>query len=247
SKAAETTHSIVVQCFGAFQVLGPLGPVKWRTSKAEEVFSYLWLQQECHVDNIISDIFPDHDSLKVKQYLHTCIYLIRKSLKQAGIDDALVISFERDRYRITYTDVQCDSQQFLELAQAIQLKPDVKLLTGALALYTEGLMVNLESFWIYKHREKFYQLYLQLMEQLVTLLLSRQDGRQALEYAKQLVHLEPLDENYTLLLIESYQGLGKWAKAEETFEQFSQKLHHELGEQVSTRFLEQYHYLEKRR
>lgn len=59
-----------------------------------------------HRDRIIEDLWPDDPYLKAKVYLHTCISLIRKHLKQLGLDGVVV--YEKERYVLEASRIEVD-------------------------------------------------------------------------------------------------------------------------------------------
>lgn len=66
----------------------PLPNIRWRTSKAQELFAYLFHNRNRFVskDTLTDLLWPDFNLKKASTHLYTTIYQVRQCLKQAEID-----------------------------------------------------------------------------------------------------------------------------------------------------------------
>lgn len=66
----------------------PLPNIRWRTTKAQELFAYLFHNRNRFVskDTLTDLLWPDFNLKKASTHLYTTIYQVRQSLKQAEID-----------------------------------------------------------------------------------------------------------------------------------------------------------------
>ncbi|AFA48372.1 BTAD domain-containing putative transcriptional regulator [Acetobacterium woodii] len=76
--------------FGKFRVFKSdfKKPLKWRTSKTEELFAFLLEKEKPYVskDKILEALWPDLELDKALKYLHTTLYNLKKDLKSVNID-----------------------------------------------------------------------------------------------------------------------------------------------------------------
>lgn len=97
---AATGKATSFRLLGDYELISPLGLVKWRTHKAQELFAYLWIHRQGSVSLILNDVFPQWNYEKGKQYLHTTVYQIRTTLKKAALEDKIELTFGRENYRL---------------------------------------------------------------------------------------------------------------------------------------------------
>lgn len=228
------------QYLGGHTLTGPLGVVKWSTHKAEELFAYLWIHRQGSVSVILNDVFPQWNYEKGKQYLHTTVYQIRKTLKNADLGDKIELTSDRENYRLEAKGIEGDAERFQEAALAALQDNNLESMRDASSLYTGELLQSLDSLWIYSARDKYRQLYLKLLEQLTLGLIQAGRHYEAEEYALRLAELEPLEESYALQIISIYYGIGKPLRAQRRFTQFRESYRSEMGGELPEWFLEAY-------
>lgn len=212
--------TVAVTCFGSLVIEGNGKFVKFNTSKVEELFVYLWLHKERTIEQISTDVFTDFDDERAKQYLHTCIYQIRKGFKEVGLLDALTISNERKSYQLQLNVSDNDQDRFIQLYdEAIQTNK-IGLFLRAISIYRGDLLQNIDRPWIVPFRETYTKKATILLERLVTLLLSENQDDIALYFAKQLAELHPLVADYTGLLLRALVAQGNIEEARMVYRDF---------------------------
>lgn len=76
--------------FGKFRVLRPNAcrPLKWRTSKTEELFAFLLQKENQYIskDEILEALWPELELDKATKNLHTTIYNLKKDLKSVDVN-----------------------------------------------------------------------------------------------------------------------------------------------------------------
>lgn len=118
-KKLEKTHvveddKLIINCFGAFSIkkANDFEPLRFRTSKAEELLAYL-IQNEGRArskDMILDTLWPDADLDKAaNNFRVTCTY-IRSTLADFGYTDVLVR--DHDDYSINTARIKCDYLEF---------------------------------------------------------------------------------------------------------------------------------------
>ncbi|UZM99740.1 winged helix-turn-helix domain-containing protein [Lysinibacillus sp. MHQ-1] len=80
-------NSTIISLFGGLQVISPDGHtqiLKWRTSKAKELFAYLLNHRDeiIYRDTILELFWPESDRDKASKQLYTAVYTIRQTLKK---------------------------------------------------------------------------------------------------------------------------------------------------------------------
>lgn len=241
----QTDAAARFQLLGGHELTGPLGAVKWSTHKAEELFAYLWIHRQGSVSVILNDVFTQWNYEKGKQYLHTTVYQIRKTLKKAELDDKIELIFDRENYRLESRGIASDIEKFQDTVSLALQDSDIDKLLEAASLYTGDLVQPLDSLWVYPARDKYRKLYLKLMEQLTLELMQTGRHYEAEEYAERLVELEPLEESYSLQLISIYFEIGKPVRAQRRFTQFREAYTAEMGDELPDWFLDVYERLGK--
>lgn len=102
---------LYIYFFGKFRVFANNSnkPIRWRTSKTEELFAFL-LQKECPYvskDEILEALWPELELEKAIKYLHTSIYNLKKDLKSVNVSFQLELVngfYCYDEYRF-YSDL----------------------------------------------------------------------------------------------------------------------------------------------
>jgi two-component SAPR family response regulator len=225
---------------GDYELTGPHGAVKWSTHKAEELFAYLWVHRQGSVSVILNDVFPQWNYEKGKQYLHTTVYQIRKTLKKAALEDSIELTFDRENYRLESRGIEGDTERFHEVAAHALQHLHLEEMREAAALYRGDLLQSLDSLWVYSARDKYRRQYLKLLEQLTVGLVQAGRPYEAEDYAARLAELEPLEESYALQLISIYYEIGKPLRAQRRFTQFRDSYKAEMGDELPDWFLEVY-------
>lgn len=131
----QTSPSAHFRSLGGHILTGPLGIVKWSTHKAEELFAYLWIHRQGSVSVILNDVFPQWNYEKGKQYLHTTVYQIRKTLKTAALGDMIGLTSDRENYRLEARGIEGDADLFQEAALAALQDNNLDSLRDASSLY----------------------------------------------------------------------------------------------------------------
>lgn len=243
--AGSGSTSTAFRLLGDYDLTGPHGAVKWSTHKAEELFSYLWVHRQGSVSVILNDVFPQWNYEKGKQYLHTTVYQIRKTLKKAALADSIELTFDRENYRLESRGIEGDTEKFQEAAALALQNNQVDEMRAATALYTGDLLQSMDSLWVYSSRDKYRRIYLKLLELLALTLVQSGRPYEAEDYAVRLTELEPLEESYALQLISIYYEIGKPLRAQRKFSQFRDSYKAEMGDGLPEWFVEEYRRLGK--
>lgn len=108
---SENTTNPRIYFFHKFMVYGPNQsiPIKWRTSKTEELLAFLLHNTENKVskEEIIEALWPDASYEKSTTYLHTTLYNLKKDLSAMGIEIQIKYSNSHYSYHLPpfYSDI----------------------------------------------------------------------------------------------------------------------------------------------
>ena len=106
-----------VQCFGNFDVFLPSGEhLRFERSRSKEIFAYLVHRQgsSCSTREIAAALFEDEPYDKKQQnYVQQLIHSMIKSLKAAGVEEAVVRSY--NALAVNTAVLDCDYYRFKEL------------------------------------------------------------------------------------------------------------------------------------
>ncbi|UUZ83745.1 response regulator [Paenibacillus sp. P26] len=116
--AAEPADSLpLFCCFPNMRVERPgRGPelIKWRTSKAQELFAYLFHHrgQLVRKSTPLDLLWPATDERKANTHLYTTIYQIRQCLKQAGLHMPIHSIGMKEGYMLDVSHVRIDAEEW---------------------------------------------------------------------------------------------------------------------------------------
>lgn len=139
-----------IQCFESFNLYVEGELVVWHHSKAKEIFAFLIHKQGMPVDwqVIVDAVWPDYDCEKGHANFHANMYLLRKLLRNHGLEK--IIENKRGHYRILTQKVECDVYEFQRIiAETPYAKPDKNKLNKALALYKGEYMGDNDYLWAF--------------------------------------------------------------------------------------------------
>ncbi|WP_369355471.1 AfsR/SARP family transcriptional regulator [Lysinibacillus capsici] len=90
--------------------------MKWRTSKAKELFAYMLEHKNemIYRDTILELFWPESDIDKAPKQLYTAIYTIRKTLKNYGVEGVGISStLLSSGYKLVVENIVVDVEQWL--------------------------------------------------------------------------------------------------------------------------------------
>lgn len=139
-----------IQCFESFNLYVKGEIVTWHHSKAKEILALLIHKQGTPVDwqVIVDAVWPDYDCEKGHANFHANMYLLRKFLRNHGLEK--IVENKRGHYRILTQKVECDVYEFQRIiAETPYAKPDKNKLNKALALYKGEYMGDNDYLWAF--------------------------------------------------------------------------------------------------
>jgi two-component system LytT family response regulator len=143
------TETVSICLFGHVEVVGPGGAITWKTKKIAELFAYFLLQRSVSLDRIIADLFPESTRERGAWYVHTCLYQLRKSLKQVKMDRHVTITYRNQKYELTLNGVETDYQRFLHAESPAE----------RIHLYHKMLCEEFDGHWLIPYQRTITELY----------------------------------------------------------------------------------------
>ena len=218
--------------------------VKWRTKKVKELFAFLWHNRKnpIHKSLIIDELWPDKQVEKAVSLLHTTIYQLRKTLKEIGIENPIILV--NDHYRLS---IQLETD-VLELERIIKSDClDSKKVESILKLYSGDYLENDDFIWSIQYQQELKQEVLRYLQKFVV------GSKYEKEHTKlvgacleKMLHLNPYDENIMYQLLEHYCELNDTRKVKDVFQLITQRLIEELEVNIPTDIVElNNHYFNK--
>ena len=226
-----------LQAFREFVIYGgegagaAAGPVAWRTFKAQELMAYLYLHRGSDISkwDIINDLWPEHTEKQALTNLHTSLYQIRKTLKQAGIE--ATIEYRNGRYHMRCDELYSDAEQLKEADRwGEELSSEgAEQVRAALELYKGELLATWDADWVDRLRQRYGALYERLLVRLCRYLLRQGSATDAEHWLKRLLLCQPLDEDATEMLMRVYLKCGNRIAFVQTYRALENQLLAELG------------------
>lgn len=206
--ARESPLGAKIDYFGKFTVYGPASkkPVKWRTSKAEELFAYLVqnLEKEVPKWRIREALWPEYDTEKVDIQLHTTVYKLKKVLASANIPFDL--SFSNGCYWLSLPQAVIDKVEFdAHIASSIPVdQSTVARCEHALSLYTGDYLEENGYLWSLALKAEYGQKFYKLASAVVKFHMTQGDCVRAEKILRSILERCPLDETLHEMLLTCY-------------------------------------------
>ncbi|MDN4599633.1 hypothetical protein B2I21_30925 [Chryseobacterium mucoviscidosis] len=211
---SDSTDKLFVQLLGTFHVAITNGKtLMWRTAKEKELFAYLLLNNPAtsavHRDRIIEKLWPNEPYEKAKIYLHTCVSLLRKNLRNVGIEHLL--RYKSEHYILDKERIRADVYDFLDVSFRMEQEVDmpISLIEQTLHLYQEELLPQEDYPWVLELSHRLEQFSLELKLKLSEKYLNSNNGRKAAEAAERAISQSPYEEEAYRRAMQAYLYMGK--------------------------------------
>lgn len=210
-QSAREETTLFANALGSFRLINAEQKVvKWRTRKVQELFVYLWHHRKnpVHKARIIEDLWPDMDALKAVQLLHTTIYQLRKTLKDAGADKA--IKFVNDHY-LLMKEIHSDVEELETIISSREIEPEK--VDKVLELYKDDYLAEDDYRWALQAQQELKQAVLYYLENYIVQHSKNESSFLVQRCLEKMVGLDCYNEEYLFKLLD-YYGKTK------NFEQF---------------------------
>ena len=211
NELASLEKDVQITCFGRFQirVKGTHSEhVKWRTAKVKELMAYLVHRrgEVIHKDKIIETLWPDMDYEKTVANLHTCIYQIRKTLKEYGLSEQMKVIYLEDGYRLQLDASYCDLDLFMKTVSDSDdiTKETLSVYEQVIELYGGDYFANEDYQWSTDLRMKFQLSYQELLMKVADYYRGEGNLTYTVKHLQRLIASNPLQEEYHERLLQVF-------------------------------------------
>lgn len=207
--------------------------IKWRTSKAQELFAYLLHHRDRTIDRstLIELLWPDFEVSRASQQLYTTIYHIRQTLQKIGLDTVSISSGDLGAgYCLTIGNARVDAEEW---ENRLKQLGDPKLEhieehERVVELCEGHYLGEYEYLWAEHERERLRLLWLSHARSLGKLYMEHGMTQAAIRVNKLIQQRLPDEDETYLTLMKLYDGLGDRGGVEEQHWLLSSRMEREL-------------------
>ena len=187
-------------------------------------------------EELLALLWPEESPEIARNRLRVLLSGLRRNLEPPDTPSASVLATEGHAVRLVPSAFTSDYHDFLEalhMARTAEEAEAIRLLEKAIALYQGELLAGFYDEWILTERTRFTELRYQALRDLVLRLTKCGRLERAIEYARQAVAAEPMDEEAHCDLMRLYDTLGQPSAGLRQYEQLKRLLQEELHAQPS--------------
>ncbi|KEK13411.1 histidine kinase [Lysinibacillus sphaericus] len=218
-------NSTIINLFGGLRVVLPDGQtqiLKWRTSKAKELFAYLLNHRDeiIYRDTILELFWPESDRDKASKQLYTAIYTIRQTLKNYGLEGVQISSpLLNSGYKLLLEQTVVDVEQWLSSLKALPSleKSTVDQHEQVFQLYTGDYLGDCDYLWAESEKERLRRLWLHHAQQLSEFYITNENYSAAIKVQETVQALFAGEEENYFILMKLYDLLNNVAAVEEQY------------------------------
>ncbi|WP_342557279.1 response regulator [Lysinibacillus sp. FSL P4-0201] len=215
----------VIKLFGGLHVVLPNGqsqPIKWRTSKAKELFAYMLEHKNEMIfrDTLLELFWPESDIDKASKQLYTAIYTIRKTLKNYGVEGVKISSpLLSSGYKLVVENIVVDVELWLSRLKSL---PPIQQTTvdeheQVFRMYTGDYLGDCDYLWAESERERLRRLWLHYAQQLSEFYIRNESYNAAIKVQEKVQELYADAEDNYFTLMKLYELLSNSAAVEEQY------------------------------
>ncbi len=239
--------SLKVECLGRFRVIIGGKEATWRTTKARDLFAYLFHCREKPVlkDKILEDLWPDSSPERASTLFHTNLYHLRRAVKKPGIQP---VKHREKHYYLDQSMLSSDIGLFEELVMSLEKSieteaEEITELERAVSLYQGEYMEDLDYPWVTVERERLNKMYLFLLDRLAHRYMESEELDSAATCLRTILRYNPLLEDTHALLMNIYARMGDRMAVMQQYQTLSRVLQQEMGLDPSPKTRELYYKL----
>lgn len=234
-----TPHTVSVRCFGSFTVSIDGTTLKFRTSKAEELFAYLIDNNghSVHRNHIMDAFWEDYDGDRALILFNTTLHYLKKAFMQYGVK--LNILHRRGSYSLDMSGITCDAVSFLEKISSLKTisEDNAADFEAAIRMYTGNYFDQNDYDWAYQKRLDVRQHYVRLVITLARFYIENGHDKKALDTLVGGIKYAPVDKNINLLLLKLLKKKKDDVSMQSYFQLYKDKLETEFGLEPDDAFL----------
>ncbi|GIO27365.1 response regulator [Ornithinibacillus bavariensis] len=217
--------------------------LKWRTSKAQELFAYLLHHRGKTINRgiLVDLLWPSVDLENGMQQLYTTIYHIRRTLKQVGLD-AVRISSRNGGYTLENSTIRIETEEWEEQLINLDKLSDQNSTEHEKVFYQyKGDYLGDYSYlWAEGEKERLKRLWINHGIGLIQFYRKKGDMQAAIKISMKIQQMYPEEEDSYFELMMVYASMNKVSVVEEQFQLLQTKLKDELNVLPSQRIIKWY-------
>lgn len=241
ARPAPDTSRPIIRCFNQLQFQLPgmeAKSVKWRTSKAQELFAYLLHHRDrvVHRSVLLELLWPDLEADKAAKQLYSAIYFIRKTLKQHQMDMISIQNADLEvGYRLNIGKARVDAEEWESAIKRIAVLDASTAETCERILndYSGHYLGNHDYLWAEHERERLRLLWLHHMRKLSEFYARQGSLQKSVQLYRRIQQLLPDEEESYFSLMKIYDSIGDRIGVEEQYLLLKTKLERELDMPIS--------------
>lgn len=195
-----------ISCFGKFSVYGSdKRIVKWRTSKAQELFAFMLehLNLEVSKWKICESLWPDCDMDKVTIYLHTTIYKMKKVLTAANI--TFDFTYTNSCYKLILPNISIDTKEFNSIPSNQTITSgNLKQYEYLFSIYKGNYMEDNDYMWSSSKKEEYLNKYRNLATCLTEYYMEQSEYSDAERILRTVLSKSFMDDFFNEMLLKLY-------------------------------------------
>ncbi|BDG81862.1 hypothetical protein BSF_35910 [Bacillus subtilis] len=228
--AENTDAHFFIQCFGSLEFHQTLKgvktniPVKWRTSKAREIYAFLLHNQGRIVSkDVLIDLFwPNYDVSKASTQLYSTIYQIRKLIGQVPFSQS--IEKTDTGYILRFSGVKID---VVEWEKSLKEAPPLNTTTlnqhiDMLMSYENHYFMEHGYLWAEPEKTRLAQLWIGKAYELIDFFMHEMNYSHALDICLQVEKIEPFDHKIMQYKMQVFNKNGKVEEAIKEYQRYKQ-------------------------
>ncbi|KQN96074.1 response regulator [Paenibacillus sp. Leaf72] len=222
-------EELIVHMLGVFHVQSANGmQLTWRTAKEKELFAYLLLHGHMtsgvHRDRIIASLWADEPYEKAKIYLHTCVSLLRKGLRQIGIEQ--MVSYKNEQYRLDMKRIKADVFAFISASLELQPPAETSIaqMEQTLQMYGQELLAQEEYDWAVEWHQRLEHFSMEWLLKLSSQYLAQKNGKKAAEAAESAIIQSPYEEEAYRCAMHAYLFMGEHHQVHRVYRKLKEQL-----------------------
>lgn len=236
--ATAPDSQVIIRCFQSLQIELPAGSaeqaaIRWRTSKAQELFAFLVHQrgQLVRKDTLLDMLWPEADWKKGYTLLYTAVYQIRKMLENAGVN-MRILSYD-EGYQLEMNQAKLDVADW---EHGLREAPPISAATlpehrSLLELYRGDYMADNAYIWAESERQRLRVLWIQHAMAVGEYLIACKNYAEAIALHLRVQSLYPYMEQTYFILMQLYEAAGDRGSVEQQHKRLEEMLSGEYGTQ----------------
>ncbi|OME48213.1 hypothetical protein BSK61_25440 [Paenibacillus odorifer] len=230
------TEEVTIRCLQSlrFERGGQsLNNLRWRTSKAQELFAFLLHNRNRFVskDMLIELLWPDFNLKKASTHLYTTIYQVRQCLKQNEVDLHISNLSGGEGYTLETGSMLIDVDKWEQGILALETISEVNCAEHQVLfeLYSGDYFDDYDYLWAESERQRLRTIWLHHAMGIAQFYIESNRIAEAVTVYQRVVQLQPYFEQGHLGLMKVYDSIGERSAVEEQYKLLKELFQKELN------------------